>query len=150
MSCQRSWFTSFSPLVPPQPVIIRDGTSIQAIGKGHIEVEMHLPDGSSLSPSTDWKGPTGHIWREHMVTGPVTVLDPMTTVSAFATCIKTSKASLETWHCCLGHISPKSVLTLVNHALQESKVRIPLQPSQPLRAQVSSTGHIQMYVDQWK
>lgn len=45
MCCQRPWFVSFQKLNPTQPVIIGDGRSILATGKGRIEVTMHLDNG---------------------------------------------------------------------------------------------------------
>lgn len=42
MCCQRPWFVSFQKLNPTQPVIIGDGRSILATGKGRIEVTMDL------------------------------------------------------------------------------------------------------------
>lgn len=59
MSCQRNWFTSFTPLVPPQPVIIGDGRSIQAIGKGRIELSTSLP---CFSPCNDCERTASYIW----------------------------------------------------------------------------------------
>lgn len=47
MCCQRAWFTSFQKLIPTQPVIIGDGRSILATGKGRIEMDMKLDNGRS-------------------------------------------------------------------------------------------------------
>jgi len=48
MSCQRKWFMTYRQLVPPQPVTVRNGMSIPAVGIGHIHVNLKL-DGRCTS-----------------------------------------------------------------------------------------------------
>ena len=44
MMCERSWFMTFRPLVPPQPVIVGDGRSISATGIGRTCLDVDIGD----------------------------------------------------------------------------------------------------------
>lgn len=46
MTCQCNIYVSYRTLNPPECVIIGDGQSIDAIGIGHMQIEVHIGDGN--------------------------------------------------------------------------------------------------------
>ena len=47
MTCECSWFMTFHPLVPPQPMTVGDGRSISATGIGRICLDVNIGDGET-------------------------------------------------------------------------------------------------------